>query len=85
MDESFSIVLTYQGVEYNFETKLIATGYAHKFHVLINGWEVIYEPDEERNYRAIINQTGHAEVKAIDIDIELIKAVGAKIESLHEQ
>jgi len=39
---------------------------------------VIYEPDEERKYRAILKSTDQGSVK--DSDMELIKAVVDKIE-----
>ncbi len=55
MDEPFSILVICQGQEYSFEARLATVGYTHKFYVMINGMEVIYEPDEERNYRAILN------------------------------
>ena len=80
MEDSFSIDVEVQGKEYSFETRLAAVGYTHKFYVLINGLEVIYEPDEQRNYRAILNNAGQNNV--IDVDLELIKAVGDKIESI---
>ena len=78
MDEPFSIMVIYQGHEYSFEARLATIGYTYKFYVMINGMEVIYEPDEERNYRAILNDIGQGAIK--DSDIELIKAVGDKIE-----
>jgi hypothetical protein len=80
MDESFSITVVYLGNEYTFEGHLITVGYTHKFFVMINGIEVIYEPDEERNYRAILNEADQAKVK--DDDVELIKAVGDKIQTI---
>ncbi len=80
MDEPFSIEVVYNGQEYSFEARLATVGYTHKFYILINGLEVIYEPDEERNYRAILNGQGQRSVK--DSDVGLIKAVGAKIELL---
>jgi len=78
MDEPFSIMVIYLALEYRFEARLAIMGYTHKFYVMINGMEVIYEPDEERNYRAIMNDIGQGAIK--DSDIELIKAVGDKIE-----
>ena len=79
MDEPFSITIFYEDREYSFEAKLVTMGYTHKFYVMVNGMEVIYEPDEERNYRAIINETDRASIKKSDI--ELIKAIGVKITS----
>ncbi len=80
MDEPFIITVLYKGQELSFEARLATVGYIHKFHVLINGMEIIYEPDEERNYRAILNGIDQGLVKYSDI--ELIKVIGAKIESL---
>ncbi len=80
MEDSFSIDVEVGGKEYSFEARLATVGYTHKFYVIINGLEVIYEPDEERNYRAILNNANHIDVR--DIDLELIKAVGDKIQSV---
>jgi hypothetical protein len=80
MDELFSITLGYRGREYSFEARLVTVGYTHKFLVMINGIEVIYEPDEERNYRALLNEVDQAKVR--DVDRELIKVVGDKIQSI---
>lgn len=80
MGDSFSIDIDFNGKEYSFETRLEAVGYTHKFCIVINGVEVTFEPDEERNYRAIINVSDQSSIK--DGDIELIKAVGAKIQSI---
>jgi len=67
-------------MEYSFEARLATVGYTHKFFVQINGMEVIYEPDEERNYRAILNEADLAKVN--DMDRELIKMVGDKIQAI---
>ena|ERR1700733_7543390 len=79
MEDSFSIDVDFRGEEYSFEGRLIAVGYTHKFCVLINSFEVTYEPDEERNYRAILVSNKNSPK---DVDIELIKAVGEKIQSI---
>jgi len=78
MDESFAIKVTYQDQEYNFEASLATVGYTHKFFMMINGVEVTYEPDEERNYRAILID----QAKVTETDVKLIKAVGEKLQSL---
>ncbi len=82
MDESFTITVSLDEQEYSFDARLVTIGYTHKFIVMINGIEVIYEPDEERHYRAIIQNTQQSSIK--DKDIELIKAVGDKVESIHD-
>jgi hypothetical protein len=54
MDEPFLITVNYKGVERDFEANLRVFGYTHKFHVAVDGTEVLFERDEEGNYRAII-------------------------------
>lgn len=83
MDESYTITVQYKAATYNFEARLDTAGYIPRFYVLINGLEVVYEPDEDRNYRAILHESALRSVK--EQDVELIKAVGEKIESLRER
>ncbi len=80
MNEDIIINIRFKNEEFNFDARLVTAGYTHKFVVMINGLEVIYEPDEERNYRAIIN-TANAE-SISDLDKVLIKLVGEKIQSI---
>jgi hypothetical protein len=54
-------------------------GFTYKIKVEVNGQEVLFEPDEERNYRAIGNPEKLASGK---IDVELIKAIGGAIEAI---
>ena len=79
MEDSFVIEIEVARKEYSFEGRLVTVGYTHKFVVLINGPEVTYEPDEEGNYRAILNEADQAKIK--ERDMELIIAVGAKIQA----
>ena len=82
MDESLTITVSVQGKEYSFDAKLVTIGYTHRLILLINGLEVIFEPDEERHYRAIMNQIGQGSIK--DSDREMIEAVAEKIESIRQ-
>jgi hypothetical protein len=81
MDESFTIDVSLNEQEYSFDARLVAIEYIHKFIVMVNAMEVMYEPDEERHYRAIIHDKQQSSIK--DKDKELIKAVGDKIESIN--
>jgi hypothetical protein len=80
MEDSFSIDVDFKGKECSFEARLATVGYTHKFYIVINGVEVTFEPDEERNYRAILNTSDQSSIKGVDI--ELIRAVGEKIQSI---
>jgi len=78
--EDFTIDIVLGGKEYSFEMRLVATGYMHKFHVSIEEVEVVFEPDEERKFRAIVSEADRSKVK--DRTTKLIAAVGEKLESL---
>jgi len=54
MDESFLITITYENVEHTFETRILWLGYLHKIEVKVFNTMVYFEPDEERNYRAVL-------------------------------
>lgn len=73
MDERFDLPIQYKGDKLIFKGSLIVHGYTHKFNVVINGQKIIFEPDEERNYRAIINPIDLESNK--NIDIELLKKI----------
>ena len=56
MDEPFVIELDYKGVARAFEARLTVFGYSHRFHVDVEGMEVLFERDEEGSYRAMVPQ-----------------------------
>lgn len=80
MEDSFKVVVTYKGKKEAFEAKLITYGYSYHFQVDIEGVTVLYEPDEERRYRARLDD--EAIEKQFKPNVELVKLVGKKIEEL---
>jgi hypothetical protein len=54
MEEQFELPLVYKGEQVLLKASLLVTRYTHKFNVDVNGQNIIFEPDEERNYRAVI-------------------------------
>jgi hypothetical protein len=80
MEEEFELPVKYKGEELMFNAKLIVTGYTHKFSVDVNGQIIIFEPDEERNYRAIIDYDDIGKNKPVDI--ELLKQITKAIEDM---
>jgi hypothetical protein len=54
MDEPFFIPCRYKGVDRQFTATFQAFGYTFRFHVDVDGTDVIFERDEEGNFRAII-------------------------------
>jgi hypothetical protein len=80
MDESFEIPVHYKGQELHFTSRLLISGYSHKFEVDVYGSRVIFEPDEERNYRAIAE--AEAAKKDQKTDLYLLEAIARAIESI---
>jgi hypothetical protein len=78
MAEFFTLTVTYKGEERQFDSELRVMGYTHKIAVNINGTELLFEPDEERNYRAVVSDI---DINKKQIDIELIKLIAAELET----
>ena len=57
---------------------LLVTGYTHKFNVDVNGQNIIFEPDDEGSYRAIIPYDEINKSKSVEIELlkEIAKAIG---------
>jgi hypothetical protein len=54
MAESFVLDILQAGVEHHLKTILIKQGYKYVFKVNIGEVEVVFEPDEEGHYRAVV-------------------------------
>ena len=78
MAEPFTLEVTYKGQERIFEAELRTFGYTYKIAMQIDGVEVIFEPDEERNFRAILGDT---EVSKQSVDTELLAVIVAELEA----
>jgi hypothetical protein len=78
MPESFTLTVHYKGAEQHFDAELRVMGYTHKIAININNIEVLFEPDEERNYRAVLPE---ADINNKQIDIELIKLLAEELEA----
>ena len=81
MDYDLEVPVTYKNQELIFYAKFIQFGYSYKFEVDVNSILVFFEPDEERNFRAMIDPTiDHVNHK---IDKELIQLIaGTLVEML---
>ena len=55
MDDSFELTIFYNEKEIIFPVKLLNYGYSYKLEVDIDNTKVLFEPDEERNWRALIS------------------------------
>ena len=78
MSKSFDLPVWYHGQELFFPAELMQIGYTHKIKVHINETDVWFEPDEERNYRAVIQSDN---TKSSNLKQDLIQAI---VETLHD-
>lgn len=78
MHDEFTLPVTFRNQEYNFPTRVLHYGYTIKLEVDIEGQTILFEHDEERNWRAVIpyEQMGNAQ----KINPELLRAVAEVIE-----
>jgi hypothetical protein len=80
MPESFELPVTYKGEEILFPAELWATGFSYKIKITIEGMDIFFEPDEEKNYRATITDADRD--KASRIKKDLLQAISETLKEL---
>ena len=78
MNEPFDISFVFGGKDVSFTAKLVQYGYSHKISVDVHGNEVNFEPDEEGNYRAVIDPAQLENNR--NISVPLLRAISEAIE-----
>lgn len=79
MEDEFEIPVHYQGQEPAFPSKLVMRGYTHGIQVEVNGQQIMFEPDEDQNYRALLQEADLN--KDSKIEVGLLQAIAKVIES----
>jgi len=79
MDE-FELPVSFNNKEFSFPARLLNYGYSYKLEVDIDGDKIMFEPDEERNWRALVAYEDINSNKKINI--ELLKAIVVSIEAI---
>ena len=80
MEQTFIIPVIYEGEETDFEASFQPYGYTYRIAVDLFGNTVLFEPDEEGSYRALISPTEIVVSKAINR--ELLAAVVRVLETV---
>ena len=80
MEQEVDIPVTYKKQEVIFKAQLIQHGYLHAFQIDVNNIPVLFEPDEERNYRAVIDTTKYYNTDKLDRT--LLQAIISTLDSL---
>lgn len=72
MDDHFELPVYYKNKEQLFPAEFQRAGYSYKIQVDVYGQLIMFEPDEERNWRALVNME---EIHKIKTDHGLIQAI----------
>lgn len=76
MNESFELPVQFKDKTILLPAELTIWGYSHRVLVTWEGQVIIFEPDEERNYRAIIENAERPPA------LEMIRAIAESINSV---
>lgn len=80
MPENFELPLWYNGKEIMLPAEYKPWGYTHRITVFVEDFPFVFEPDEEKNYRAIIIEQDTK--KAEKIDQQLLQAIAVTLQEL---
>lgn len=80
MENEFELLVTFNGKDLTFPAKLLNYGYTVKLEIEIEDTIVLFEPDEERNWRALISFEEIQANKKLNPD--LLKAMAEVIEAI---
>ena len=76
----FELPVTFNGKEMEFQGKFLDYGYSSKIELDIEGTKVMFEPDEERNWRALISFDDLQSNKKLNAD--LLKVIAEAIDAI---
>jgi len=74
--ETFDITVEYRGELRPFHGRLDSYGFSYRIIVEIDGREVIFEPDEERNLRAVLLNPERSDHRLKD----LVRIIGDELQ-----
>lgn len=77
---AIELPLTFKGKELLFPVHLLQYGSSYKLQVEIEDTTVFFEPDEERNWRAVLSYEDMQANKKLNA--ELLKAIAEKIDTI---
>lgn len=78
MGETFEIEVAYKGELLNLPAEYLPMGYSFKIRINIDGTDIFFERDDEKNYRAIASPEDFEKSK--NIDTELLAAIAQALQ-----
>ena len=82
MEHYFELPVHYNGDGFNLKARLVTFGYVYKFYVIVEGKELVFEKDNEQNYR-VISERGNADNKSING--ELLEAIVKSLQNIEKK
>lgn len=80
MNEPFILELTFQNKIYELQAGFQRYGYIHRVAVIIDDLTIMFEPDEEGSYRALVSPEQMNQHKTVNMG--LLQAIAQKLETL---
>jgi len=78
--DTFNIKVLYNGHTYEFEPVFTSSAYTYRFVVMLDDREIYFEPDEERQLRAVSSPGSDLTTK----QVELVKLIGAELQKVFD-
>ncbi|WP_176954374.1 hypothetical protein [Niabella drilacis] len=80
MEHFFELPVRYKGATLILRGRLVTFAYSYKFYVMVNGRELIFERDDEQQFRVL----QEASEDASEIDRELIQQIIITLNDLQQ-
>jgi len=64
MEHYFELPVTINGEELSFKGRMATFCYVYKFYIIVDGQELVFEKDDEQQYRVLSERS--TEAKAVD-------------------
>jgi hypothetical protein len=80
MDEDFELPVHYNGKELHFPAKLTPFGHSYRIGIEVNGIVISFDKDEERNWRASV-QNNHLSERNSVVP-ELLQAIAHSLDEV---
>ncbi len=59
----FELPVVYNGEELEYKARAVMSGYSYRFYVIVNDEELVFEKDDEQNYRVLSERGADMQVK----------------------
>lgn len=78
MEHYFELPVTYDGHDQLFKGRLVTFGYDYKFYIVVEGEEIVFEKDDQGDFRAVGNST----ITSPKINVHLLEAIVQSLQQL---